>query len=230
MGEVISKSASRDKIMEDVRATATQAAARGGPWTAAPERLGPVIHLWDATTARHMAARSAVGPLSAGVMASNETADDVVRTVADEIWNLLGRPANDPVYELLFPGGVGVYVDGKESDQPLVMELLAELLESGLHPKLAATAAGFAGRIRAAASALEAACDAEAKPVKRFRLVDRMLTSVARVAHIELAKLKRYLKSEGMSEADIHAVIPDRPRSYGVPAKDPTPVEPVDPG
>jgi hypothetical protein len=107
------------------------------------------------------------------------------------------------------------------------MVLLAELLESNLHPKLAATATARAAEIRAAATSLEAALDAARKPRAKVRLFERVLTSIARTAHIELAKLKRYWKSEGLSEADIHAVIPDRPRGYGVnepanPPADPT--------
>jgi len=82
-------------------------------------------------------------PLMAGVAAHDNGGDDEVRGVADEIWNLLGRPANDPVYDVLFPGGTGFYVDGDVNEQPDMMLLLAELLESNVHPKLGADGAFY---------------------------------------------------------------------------------------
>ncbi len=38
------------------------------------------------------------------------------------------------------------------------------------------------------------------------------MTSLARAAQIELNQLKRLYKAEGFNEADIHTVIPDRPK------------------
>lgn len=239
MGEVISKKAGRERILDDVRATLTGASAHaaetnGSVWGAAATRLAPIVQLWDATAGKLAAARAELAPLEARVAVANDKGDDELRAIADEVWNLLGRPANDPVYELLFPGGAGFYADGPDDEQPAMMVLLAELLESGVAAKLGADAAAKAGRIRAAAEALATANDAARKPAARVKLHERMLTAIARVAHVELAKLKRYLKSEGLSEADIHAVIPDRPRSYGVsagaPPAGPTPEPVPDPG
>lgn len=221
MGELISRKAAREKIIEDVKTTQTGAAARAGQpngeaWAAAPGRLGPIILLWDQTLAKHVAAKAELQPLLVGVTVANDAGDDVVKVVSDEIWNFIGRPANDPYYELLFPGGTSFYVDGSVEDQPALMSLLAELLESNVHPKLGAEAAAKAARIRTAADKLDAALEAARKPAARLKLADRMLTAIARVGHVELANFKRRLKSDGMSEADIHAVIPDRPRTYGV--------------
>jgi len=43
--------------------------------------------------------------------------------------------------------------------------------------------------------------------------LQRVLAAVARTAAIELANYKRVLKESGFSEAEIHAVIPDRSSS-----------------
>lgn len=233
MGEVISKKAARDRIIDDAQSTLDAAKARaaapgGAVWAVAEPRLSGVLTLYRTTRGKSEAARAEFAPLAAALDVANDTADDVVKAQSELLWNELGRPANDPVFELLFPGGSGFYVDASVEDQPQMMLLLAELLESNLSAKLAANAAPKATAIRDAAARLSAAVDAARKPRATVKLYDRMLTAVARSAQLELSRLKRYWKSEGLSEADIHTVIPDRPRNYGVPApQDPsTPVAP----
>lgn len=237
MGEVISRKASRDRIIDDVSTTRTRAATRAtastadaSAWAVAESRLGPVLTLWSNTLAKAEAAKAEVAPVEAALDVANDTSDDVIKGISDTVWNELGRPANDPVFELLFPGGTGSYAEVEVEDQPSMMLLLAELLETNPHPKIAPTVAPKVAALREAALKLEAAVDAARKPRSKAKLYDRMLTAVARSAHFELAKLKRYWKSEGLSEADIHAVIPDRPRSYGVgPNPGPSPADPANP-
>jgi len=234
MGEVISRKAARERIIEDVKSTRTSAAARvsapdGATWAVAEGRLASVISLWDATWLKATAARAELAPLAAAVEVADDAADHTIKSNADLIWNELGRPANDPVYELLFPGGAGFYADSEVSEQPDMMLLLAELLESNLHSTLTATVASKIDAIRDAANTLSAAVEAMRKPRAKARLYDRMLTAIARAAHFELAKLKRYWLSEGLSEADIHSVIPDRPRSYGLPTPSAPAPSPTDP-
>jgi len=232
VGEVISRKAARERIIEDIKTTRTAAAAKAaGPdgvtWAAADARLSGGIALWDATLTKALAARAALTPLTAALGVANEISDDVIRANADIIWNELGRPANDPIFELLFPGGSGFYADASVDDQPHMMLLLAELLESNLSAKLAANLAPKVTAIRDEAAKLGAAVEAAREPRATAKVYDRMLTAVARSAHFELAKLKRFWKSEGLSESDIHSVIPDRPRSYGVPTPPaPTPDDP----
>jgi len=231
MGEVISKKAARDKIIGDVEITLAGAEARaavgGPPWAEAAPRLGPPVALYRATEAKLIAAQNEARPLSAAVAAENLAADDLIRRVSDDVWNTIGRPANDPFFELLFPHGTALYVDAPVADQPDLMGLLADLLASNIDARLAAVAVDQAAAIRAAAQRLEAAVEAARKPLARVALYSRTLTAIARSAQVELARVKRLWRAHGLSEADIHAVIPDRPRSYGVTPK--TPIE-ADPG
>jgi hypothetical protein len=41
--------------------------------------------------------------------------------------------------------------------------------------------------------------------------LERVRTALGRVAQAELVNLKRMYKVDGMSEAEIHTIIPDRP-------------------
>ena len=92
------------------------------------------------------------------------------------------------------------------------MDLLAELLEASLHPRLpAAQAKAHAKEVRANAKVLRAAVDL-ARPARgRVELLDRVRRAIATSAQVELSSLKRLYKVERFSEPDIHAVIPDRP-------------------
>lgn len=229
MGNIVQKKANREHIIADCKTTHTKATARalepgGEAWKAADTRLKPVLDVYALITTKLTAARAEAEPFLATKAAKNQTADDLVKRVFDEVWNDIGRPHSDPLFDLLFPEGSSVYTDGDVDEQPMLMLLLAELLEANLHPKLtAAAAAEKAGRIRAAAAELDAAVQAAKAPTAKVVLYEKVQGAVARSAQVALANLKRFLKSDGMSEADVHLVIPDRPRDYGT-TPEPTPV------
>lgn len=221
MGEVIRREAAVQDILTDGRTTMRQAVARGGDWqTAAEGRLGPVLALADAVAARKLDAVRALQPAQAALDAENDRADALVARISDDVWNLVGRPANDAALDIVFPGGFAYYTDGDVNDQPDRMELLAGLLESGIHPRLdAAKARAFATEIRESGAALRAKVDA-ARPLKtQVSLAERMETAIGRATQIALTGLKRAWKADGKSETEIHSVIPDRPK----PAKKPAP-------
>ncbi len=61
------------------------------------------------------------------------------------------------------------------------------------------------------------------QPRIRLQRLQRAKTAIAHSAQIELANLKRMYKAQGFSEADIHSVIPDRPRPKRTPVTPPSP-------
>jgi hypothetical protein len=213
MGDVIRTTAAVDDIFSDVRTARDNAVAMGGVARSLAEaRLGPVLAMLETIDAELKEARESAAPLLAEVKAENDRADALLDRVYDEIWNDVGRPANDRVLSLIFPGGADYYTDGDTSEQPDRMELLAQLLERKIHPKLTQEqAAGYAVRIRAGAKALSDDLTAARLPAARVKLLERIRTTLGRSAQFELASLKRAYKNEGMSEAEIHAIIPDRP-------------------
>lgn len=223
MGEVIRKDAAVEDILTDARTTMTRATARGGDWrTAAEGRLGPILTLADAVRARLLDGRTALGPGAAALDVQNERADGLVGRISDDVWNLVGRPAQDPAFDIVFPGGITYYTEGEVEDQPERMELLAELLESGIHVRLdREKAAAFAAEIRTSATALREKVDATRPLRTRVSLAEKMQVSIGRVAATALAGLKRAWKADGKSEAEIHDVIPDRPKPVKKPAAPP---------
>jgi hypothetical protein len=225
MGELIRKTAAAEDIIADVHATMTNAVAKGGTWKdLAEERLSGVVAIIDDVQARLDRATTELGPLVAGLAAKNDEADALLGRISDEIWNEVGRPASDTALSVLFPGGIAYYADGSVDKQPGRMDLLVELLESRVHPRLSPDQVKtHAKEIRASAKQLRAAVDAVEGPNERVDLLQRVRRALASVAQSELTSLKRLYKNAHFSEVDIHAVIPDRPAS-----RKPAP-EPADP-
>jgi hypothetical protein len=233
MGDVIRTNAAVEDIFKDARAALTNGIAKGGTARDRAEHgLGPIIAMIDAIEAELKTARELLAPLLAALNAENEKADATIDRIYDDTWNDVERPANDRYLALMFPGGAGYYTDGDTPGQPARMELLAKLYDRNLHPKLTAVQSSvFAARIRDAASALKADIDAAATPAANVALLERVRTALGRIAQFEIANLKRSYKNEGMSEAAIHGIIPDRPAAKKVAKKAdaPAPAKPEAP-
>ncbi len=226
MGEVIRKDAAANDIIADGRTTLTKATARGGDWASTAElRLGQAMALCTSIEARIASATVAAAPAMAALDAGNDRADDLIGRISDDVWNAVGRPGNDVAFDIIFPGGFGYYAEGDVSEQPDRMDLLAELLGSGIHPSLPGDrATALAAEVTTMSATLRGLVDA-ARPLRaRVELAEKMRTAVARATQVALANLKRSWKADGKSEADIHSVIPDRPK-----AKKPKPSGPAGP-
>jgi hypothetical protein len=223
MGEVIRKGSAAGDVLGDVATTLHNARAKGGVWkTLAEEKLAAVEQLGALVATRSRDAEAELRPLRSALDAEDDRADDLLGNVSDDIWNKVGRPGADPVLSIIFPGGFAYYAEGRDEEQPDRMELLAEFLKAGLHPKLdREIAAAHAKSVHQSAEALRKRAEATRKPAARVKLLSAMQVSVARYAQTELSNLKRRYKSEGLSEADIHAVIPDRPRAKAAAADAP---------
>lgn len=213
MGEVIRKTAAANDIFNDVRATLVNARAKGGVWaTLAEEQLAAVLELVETVTSRHQQASQPLPPLLAAIETKDEEADRLLGRISDEIWNEVGRPASDAALSILFPGGIAYYADGKQEEQPDRMVLLAELLEAGIHPRLPSDKArAHAQAILDSAAALRSAYEAAQPPLLQLKQLEQVRRALATNAQVQLAGLKRLYKVERFSEAEIHAVIPDRP-------------------
>ena len=214
MGEVIRKDAAVEDILDDARTTLTQATARGGEWaTTASARLSPVLELAETVSTRLKDAKRESAPAEAALAVANDVSDRLIQRVSDDVWNLVGRPASDAALDLIFPGGASTYTEGDTTEQPDRMTLLADLLTSGIHPRLDRDKAqAFAVEVREDAEALRTKAEA-VRPLRvRIALATKMQQAIARAAQTSLSALKRSWKADGKSEVEIHTVIPDRPR------------------
>src|SRR5205085_856015 len=94
------------------------------------------------------------------------------------------------------------------------VNILASLIENTTHELVTdARATGDATALRTASAAL-AKVNALLVPVlAQNRQLHRQRTVAARQLQVQLARLKNVWRSNGMMEAEIHAIIPDRPLS-----------------
>jgi len=230
MGQVINSSAAAEDIIADVQTTYARAKARGGLWqTQAEQRLTDILAVIASLESRLDATEAQLVPLTAAVVAQDVHADRLIGQVSDTIWNAIGRPAFDPSYDVVFPGGIACYTDGTNESQPDRMDLLAELLDLKIIAKLdPALRASVAQQVRDESAAYRKLIESYAPASLRLRQLQRAKTAIAQSARMQLAQLKRIYKAEGFSEADIHSVIPDRPRSSK--KVEPTPPAPNTPG
>jgi hypothetical protein len=225
MGEVIRKSAPAADIIADVATARRNAASRGGRVAELAEaRLAEALGSYETVAARRAALTDEAERLAADARVRDQQADGVVGRVADEIWNALGRPAADTGFALLFPGGIEAYVSAPGDEEPYMLELLAELLDHPVSPKLTAEQrTGWKQQLLDVAAVLRPSVEAANRAARRLRLLDRVGASLARIAQMRLVSYKRDLKGEGLTEVEIHQIIPDAARPHRAdPAPAPT--------
>lgn len=236
MGEVIQRGAARGKIIEDAKIAWTRAEERAratsdpasSPWAQARPALEPLLATYERFEALEGELVQQLAVLAARRDAVNEKVDLRLRGQYDDFWNTLGRPGADFHLDVLYPEKAGTQADATFEDQPVDMEVLADLLDEGFHPRLPLDKSkAVAAAVRADAAELEAAVDAMRKPRGRLRQTRKVLGRLAQNVRQGLIRLKRGWLLAGLSEAQIHEVIPDRPRDYGVEKKtpEPTPAE-----
>jgi hypothetical protein len=225
MGGIISRNAGKKRIRDVAARTLAAARARGDEVKALAEaRLAPLLETFDGLAQQLEQARATDDNLHAALMARDSESDLEIRAVCSEIWNALGRPAQSPDYDLIVGSGTKAWTDGDPAKQPHLMTVLAANIRGSKHPKLDDRKEAWAKRIDVCASA-----QAEAvKPTEAARAQITVLAMQGRAVidsiQVALTRLKRDLKNIGMSEVQIHEVIPDVSS-----AAPPAPVPPAPP-
>ena len=156
-------------------------------------------------------------------MARDGESDLEIGAVIDEIWNALGRPAHSVDYDLIVGAGKNAWTDGDPAKQHHLMVVLANNIRQTSSAKLADKKEQWATRIEQKAAAQEQAAkpiDAADVLVTTQKMQRRTLANTAQVA---LTRLKRDFKNIGMTEAQIHEIIPDTPTATSAVAPAPSP-------
>lgn len=203
MREVAIRDGTEEAILAEARAALLACAKRGGALKkAAEERLAPLLSLLAGVLAELAKARGAEAKGTAAVAVMSQRGAECIDRVFEALTDALGRPPFDAVMAILFPGGTGFYTAGSADEQADRMELAAQLLEAGVHPKVAPEAARALGKeARGAARALREAVDAARLPRARVRLLEEAVLVAAASAQAELAALGEQLEAEGRGES-----------------------------
>jgi hypothetical protein len=212
MGTVVSRSASAERIAEAASKTMTVAVARGGDIKAQAEaRLSTFLSALASNEQQLNQARNQSDVLHATLMARDNESDLEIGSVIDEIWNTLGRPAQSIDYDLIVGSGKNAWTDGDPTKQSHMMGVLAANIRASNNPKLAEKKAGWAE----ASAALETA-DAQVTALAMQR------RTLAGALQVGLARFKRDLKNLGMTESQVHEIIPDTPTGSSAATPAPT--------
>jgi hypothetical protein len=226
MGEVVRPTASPETIEDHVAQTLRNAERQGGEIAeTAHSRLDPIKERAARATEARATANQAVGQAYEAVIACDGVADPVIKKHRDDLWNAVGRVRDSEVMKTVYPGGVGTYTDVDPHRQPSMMEVLEGRISEIQHPKISAeTKAGWVAAIRTArepyAEALKPLAAAEALQ----DVAEQGWRDAVRAMAVALSRLKRDYKNLGLSEKQIHEIIPDAPRQAK--AKATTPATP----
>jgi hypothetical protein len=217
MGEVISGTADVNRIRDDVRTSLNNAISRGGDIAAAAQsRLGPSVDSMDTASKILETAAAAEAAAWSPVLAADDVADTTIGATRDEMYNALGRPQHSVHMDHVFPGGIGTYTAGDPRGQPVLMQVLETRIRSATASQWTDPLRDkWATAIAAARVPLATAVDAHRPAEAALTVAEAGFRAAVRAAHSKLGAFKRDLKNLGLTEAQIHDIIPDRPSSSG---------------
>ena len=211
MGNVLSRKRALGAIVETIETTLTRARERDDFVKArVDERLGPYEPLLTEAAAVAAAAVRAHDEALAAVLYTVEKAQLVFGEVQDEVRNALGRPRSDATMALLFPEGMAAVRRVAPRHAALTMGLVAEQMRKIRNPKLdEARLAEWSARLEAAKGTVVAAAAAEESAGASASHARASYARLVHTAWLTLPALKRVLKADGLTEAQVHSVIPD---------------------
>jgi len=211
MPEIIGARAEISRIEDHVRRSWRAAVARGQEVAgAANERLAAAVAAIDSALALKRTADESEAMAWAAVLAEDAKSDAGIGAVRDAMWNALGRPRQSPLLDQVFPGGVGTYTTGDPRGQPVLMHILqSRILAASAAQWSDAQRAGWASEIEALRTAYATAVDAHRQAEAAAAVADAGYRAAVRTAHARLQAFKRDLLTMGLTQAQIHDIIPD---------------------
>lgn len=212
MGKVVGRTASAARIKEAATKTLIAAKARGGEVASLAEnRLAEPVAALEANETQLAQARAEDEAAHAALIARDDESDLEIGTVCDEMWNAMGRPAQSIDYDLIVSGGKRMWTDGDPARQPHLMIVLASNIRGTKHPRLVERKEEWASRIEKRAAVQVEAANAAAPAYAKAISLAMQRRTLAEITQLGLTRLKRDLKNLGMSEVQIHEIIPEAP-------------------
>ena len=210
MAELISPKANVHRIEDHVRRALRAATARGGDVAeTAQARLGPAVAAIDSALGVLNPAVEAEAVAWAKVLAEDAKSDTGIKVMRDEMWNALGRPRQSPFLDQVFPGGVTTYTAGDPTEQPALMSVLRSRLLVATAPQWSKEQReSWAAEIDALRQTYQAAVEAHRPIEAAATLAGISYRSAVRAGQARLRAFKRDLQNLGLSEAQIHEIIP----------------------
>jgi uncharacterized protein YfdQ (DUF2303 family) len=141
----------------------------------------------------------------------------------------MGRPGQSAEYDMIVGAGTKAWTDGDPTKQPHLMAVLASNIRTSKHPKLADRKEEWAKRIEEKAAAQSEAIKPTDAAYAQVTVLGMQRRALADSIQIGLTRLKRDLKNNGMTEAQVHEIIPDAPSGSNGAAATPAPPQSAPP-
>jgi hypothetical protein len=226
MAELISARADVGRIEDHVRRAWRAAQARTGEIAeAATERLEPAVASIDSALALKKSTEEAEATAWSLVLAEDTKSDELIGSVRDAMWNAIGRTRQNAALDQVFPGGVRTYTSGDPRAQPLLMQVLESRVTSAAAPQWTdAMKQGWVAELEAARSSYATAVEAHRPIEAAAQVAMTAYRAAVRTGQARLRAFKRDLQNLGLSEVQIHEIIPDASSHAAPPAPGPAPV------
>jgi len=211
MGSVVREDARVERIDEVLQVSSARATARGGEVAAAATaRLGVFLAAIAVVRSASQAAKDALIVAMAQWLVAEDAARVAVGSVFDQMRNALGRPRRHPALEAAFPSGPSTYTEVPRAVKPTMLQLLTTRIGGTSAPPWTDAQRGeWSAQIEAARVPLLASGDAAANAIAAHRMARANYASAVRAGLRALVVLKRELKYLGLTEAQVHEIIPD---------------------
>jgi hypothetical protein len=226
MAELISARADVSRIEDHVRRALRAAQARGGEIAeAAAARLVPAVATIDEALVLQKSTDDAEAVAWSQVLAEDAKSDEAIGSVRDAMWNAIGRTRQNAALDQVFPGGVRTYTSGDPRAQPVLMQVLASRIAASAAPQWSdVLKQGWAAEVEAARTSYAAAVEAHRPTEAAAQVAVSGYRAAVRTGQARLRAFKRDLENLGLSEAQIHEIIPDASGRAVSPGPAPEPV------
>lgn len=202
---------STDGIIATLFLSLHRARARGEPWRAfAEEFLGPTARILRRIDQARATLLRQHEPPARKLQAMNHTVLLLLDRFADAIWQERGEDQRDPILVLLAPGTPSFFFDWQVGQPSERLDVLLEVL-LGDAPLPAATSA--AGEIHALLPEYRLLCEEVRALAARLEMLEKAAETVARVGHVQHARLRRRMRAEGFDSLEVRRVLPDIPNT-----------------
>lgn len=196
------------EFIEALTTTLANARDEGEPYQSLAEKhLGPLEAILQKIAHERYLNHSAIGIAHNDLNTLERKTEFLISKYAIEIWEQLGSPDFDPIYNILFPSSAPESQSFQAQAERLT--LVAELLKNRLHPRIdAAHAECAATEMLAFAAQFNENIFVLSKHQTREKVLDALEASVARTGLLELGSLRRALRSLGLDDTRIKSVVP----------------------
>lgn len=202
-----------DAVAQVIYAALANARARGEPWQAlAVEFLETTeLALRRIETLRREMLRSHAAP-AREMSEMNEALLALLERLADAVWLERGQSPQDPFISILSPGTPNFFFDwpvGRPADR---IEVLLDLLaydDASWSPE--SDVGAIKSEIRALIPKFRTLNEVVISFRGRLEMLEKSFEVIARIGHVQYARLRRRMRADGIDAFEVRQVFPDLP-------------------